>query len=134
MKTELFEKLKYCKLSGMVDSIDRIYKEALDNDLNHLDFFEMLLDEEVINRENRRYERLLKSAAFPTVKTIEAFKFSCAPFLNKKEIMDLLSLDFIDENKNVIFIGDQGTGKTHIVTSIGVEACKIGRASCRERV
>lgn len=128
MKTELFEKLKYCKLSGMVDSIDRIYKEALDNDLNHLDFFEMLLDEEVINRENRRYERLLKSASFPTVKTIEAFKFSCAPFLNKKEIMDLLSLDFIDENKNVIFIGDQGTGKTHIVTSIGVEACKQGKS------
>ena len=42
--------------------------------------------------------------------------------------MALLSLDFIDENKNVIFIGDQGTGKTHIVTSIGVEACKQGKS------
>ena len=86
MKTELFEKLKYCKLSGMVDSIDRIYKEALDNDLNHLDFFEMLLDEEVINRENRRYERLLKRASLPRVTTKEAAKFSWAPFLISREI------------------------------------------------
>ena len=108
LKEELFEKLKYCKLSGMIDSIDRIYKEVLDNNLNHLQFFEMLLDEEVISRENRRYERLLKKASFPTIKTIDTFEFAQAPYLNKKEIMDLLTLDFIDE--------------------------KIGRASCRERV
>lgn len=126
LKEELFEKLKYCKLSGMIDSIDRIYKEVLDNNLNHLQFFEMLLDEEVISRENRRYERLLKKASFPTIKTIDTFEFSQAPYLNKKEIMDLLTLDFIDENKNIIFVGDQGTGKTHLVTSIGIEACKQG--------
>ena len=128
LKEELFEKLKYCKLSGMIDSIDRIYKEVLDNNLSHLEFFEMLLDEEVISRENRRYERLLKKASFPTIKTIDTFEFAQAPYLNKKEIMDLLTLDFIDENKNIIFVGDQGTGKTHLVTSIGIEACKQGKS------
>ena len=128
LKEELFEKLKYCKLSGMIDSIDRIYKEVLDNNLNHLEFFEMLLDEEVISRENRRYERLLKKASFPTIKTIDTFEFAQAPYLNKKEIMDLLTLDFIDENKNIIFVGNQGTGKTHLVTSIGIEACKQGKS------
>lgn len=128
LKEELFEKLKYCKLSGMIDSIDRIYKEVLDNNLNHLQFFEMLLDEEVISRENRRYERLLKKASFPTIKTIDTFEFTQAPYLNKKEIMELLTLDFIDENKNIIFVGDQGTGKTHLVTSIGIEACKQGKS------
>lgn len=128
LKEELFEKLKYCKLSGMIDSIDRIYKEVLDNNLNHLQFFEMLLDEEVISRENRRYERLLKNASFSTIKTIDTFEFAQAPYLNKKEIMDLLTLDFIDENKNIIFVGDQGTGKTHLVTSIGIEACKQGKS------
>ena len=112
----------------MIDSIDRIYKEVLDNNLNHLEFFEMLLDEEVISRENRRYERLLKQASFPTIKTIDTFEFAQAPYLNKKEIMDLLTLDFIDDNKNIIFVGDQGTGKTHLVTSIGIEACKQGKS------
>lgn len=128
LREELINKLKYCKLPGMIESFDRILKEALDKDLNHLEFFEMLLDEEVLNRENRRYKRLLKNACFPTIKTIDSFDFSKAPFLNKKEIMELLTLDFLNDNQNIIFIGDQGTGKTHIVTAIGVEACKRGKS------
>lgn len=128
LREELFNKLKYCKLSGMIDVFDRVLEEALDKELNHLEFFEMLLDEEVINRENRRYNRLLKNACFPTIKTIDTFDFFKAPFLNKKEIMELFTLDFLNDNQNIIFIGDQGTGKTHIVTSIGVETCKQGKS------
>ena len=122
LKDELYNKLKYCKLSGMIEAFDRVYKETLDNNLTQLDFIEMLLDEEVINRENNRYKRLLKNASFPTIKTIDTFNFSKAAFLNKKDIVNLLSLDFLNENQNIVFIGDQGTGKTHLVTSIGVEA------------
>ena len=128
LKEELFNKLKYCKLSGMVKTLERVHKETIDNNLSHLEFIEMLLDEEVINRENNRYNRLLKNASFPTIKTIDTFNFSKAPFLNKKEIMDLLTLDFLNENKNIIFIGDQGTGKTHLITSMGIEACKQGKS------
>jgi hypothetical protein len=54
LKDELYNKLKYCKLSGMIEAFDRVYKETLDNNLTQLDFIEMLLDEEVINRENNR--------------------------------------------------------------------------------
>lgn len=128
LKDELYNKLKYCKLSGMIEAFDRVYKETLDNNLTQLDFIEMLLDEEVINRENNRYKRLLKNASFPTIKTIDTFNFSKAAFLNKKDILNLLSLDFLNENQNIVFIGDQGTGKTHLVTSIGVEACKQGKS------
>jgi DNA replication protein DnaC len=49
----------------MIEAFDRVYKETLDNNLTQLDFIEMLLDEEVINRENNRYKRLLKNASFP---------------------------------------------------------------------
>lgn len=128
LKEELFSKLRYCKLSGIIESFERIHTEALDNNLNHSDFLELLLDEEVITRENNRYKRLLKGAGFPTIKTIDTFNFSKASFLNKKEIMDLLTLDFLRDNQNIIFIGDQGTGKTHLITSIGVEACKQGKS------
>lgn len=128
MREELFNKLKYCKLSGIIDSFDGIYNEVLDKEISHLEFLEMLLDEEVINRENNRYNRLLKTACFPTIKTIDSFDFSKAPFINKKEIMDLLNLDFLSDNQNIVFIGNQGTGKSHIITSIGVEACKQGKS------
>lgn len=106
LKDELYNKLKYCKLSGMIEAFDRVYKETLDNNLTQLDFIEMLLYEEVINRENNRYKRLLKNASFPTIKTIDTFNFSKAAFLSKKDIMNLLSLDFLNENQNIVFIGD----------------------------
>lgn len=128
LREELFNKLKYCKLSGIIDSFDGIYNEVLDKEVGHLEFLEMLLDEEVIHRENNRYNRLLKTACFPTIKTIDSFDFSKAPFINKKEIMDLLNLDFLSDNQNIVFIGNQGTGKSHIITSIGVEACKQGKS------
>lgn len=128
LKEELYNKLKYCKLSGMIEAFDRIYEEVKSNQLDPLAFINKLLDEEVITRENSRYKRLVKAASFPTIKTIDAFNFSKAPFLSKKEIMDLLSLNFIEENKNIIFIGNQGTGKSHIQTAIGLEACKHGKS------
>jgi DNA replication protein DnaC len=128
LREELFNKLKYCKLSGIIDSFDGIYNEVLDKEIGHLEFLEMFLDEEVIHRENNRYNRLLKTACFPTIKTIDSFDFSKAPFINKKEIMDLLNLDFLSDNQNIVFIGNQGTGKSHIITSIGVEACKQGKS------
>lgn len=128
VKEELYKKLKYCKLSGIINSFDRIYEEAKLKELDHLEFVDKLLEEEVITRENSRYNRLLKIANFPTIKTIDTFNFSKAPFLNKKDFMDLLNLEFMDENKNIIFIGNQGTGKSHIQTAIGVEACKQGKS------
>lgn len=125
---ELVEKLNYCKLAGMVKSFDRIYKESVDNSLTGLEFFEALLDEEVINRENNRFNRLFKRAKFPVIKTIDQFNFTKAPFLRKSEMLQLFNLDFITENQNLIFIGSPGTGKTHLSISLGMEACKQGKS------
>ncbi len=111
----------------MAKSFERIYKESLDNSLTPLEFFETLVDEEVINRENNRFNRLLKRAKFPIIKTIDQFNFLKAPFLKKTEMLELFNLDFIDDSQNVIFIGAPGTGKSHLSTSLGVEACKDGK-------
>jgi DNA replication protein DnaC len=125
---ELAEKLAYCRLSGMAKSFQRLHKEATENALTPLEFFEALLDEEMINRENNRFNRLLKRAKFPILKTIDQFDFSKAPFLKKTEILELFNLEFIKENQNLIFIGAPGTGKTHLSISLGVEACKKGQS------
>jgi len=125
---ELVEKLNYCKLAGMAKGFDRIYKESVDNNLTGLEFFEALLDEEVINRENNRFNRLFKRAKFPVIKTIDQFNFTKAPFLRKGEMLQLFNLDFITENQNLIFIGSPGTGKTHLSISLGMEACKQGKS------
>lgn len=127
MSMSLQEKLTVCKLAGVQKCIDRIIVEANDTNWSYTDFIEKLLDEEILSRENNRFTRLYKKANFPTLKTIDQFEFSKAPFVNKKQILNLITCNFINERKNLIFIGSPGTGKSHISVSIGVSACKQGK-------
>jgi len=128
MDDKLKEKLKFCRLPGVVECYDDVLKEAKVNKWTHEQFFSNLVDHEVIMRENNRFNRLLRQAKFPTLKTIEQFNFSDAPFISKTEVMELFSCKFIDQKTNVLFLGSPGTGKSHLMVSIGVEACRQGKS------
>lgn len=128
MKDKLKNQLKFCRLSGINENYDNILKEAQENNWDLENFFETLIEHEVIVRENNRFQRLLRQAKFPNLKTIDQFKFSEAPYLSKKEILDLLDCQFIEDKTNLLFLGSPGAGKTHISISIGVEACKQGKS------
>jgi DNA replication protein DnaC len=64
------------------------------------------------------------------------FDFDFQPSINKKEILDLKSLGFLEKKENLIFIGSPGVGKTHLVIALGIEACHQGHRtlfiSCHE--
>lgn len=54
---------------------------------------------------------MIKAAAFPFIKTIEDYDFDFQPKLNKQEILELTSLKFIEELKNIVFLGRVVWGK-----------------------
>lgn len=81
-----------------------------------------LTDKEIKFREDRAAQINLTISNFPYHKTINDFDFSYQPNINKNQILDLCSLRFIETNSNVLFIGSSGVGKTHLATSIGMEA------------
>lgn len=64
----------------------------------------------------------VKTAGFPYLKKFNDYDFSFQPSLSKETIEDLLSLRFVENKENIIFVGSPGTGKTHLATSIGIEA------------
>ncbi len=111
----------------MADSFERILQSSKENELCLVEFLDVLLEEEIISRENNRFSRLMKSAKFPLVKTLDQFDFTKAPFLKKKEILEIFNLDFIEQSQNLIFIGAPGTGKSHLTVALGIEACKKGK-------
>jgi DNA replication protein DnaC len=88
----------------------------------------MLLAEEITVREGRRIKAALQMARLATIKTLTGFDFSFQPSLDRNRIMALASLEFIDRHEVVHFIGQSGTGKSHLAIALGVEAIRAGRS------
>ena len=68
----------------------------------------------------------MKAAKFPSTKSLAAFDFLVRPSVNKMLVLELARCSFIDERENVLFIGNPGTGKSHLATAIAAEVCDKG--------
>jgi DNA replication protein DnaC len=119
--------LKALRLPTMTAECEKVARRCAAEDVDHLGFLLQLCELELIERERRAAQRRLKAARFPTVKTLEAFDFASAPSLNKPLVLDLARCDFIDRRENLLLVGGPGTGKTHLATALGVEACGRGK-------
>ncbi len=83
-----------------------------------------LTDIELKLMEDRSFRGCVKAANFPFLKTMEDFDFSFQPTINREMMYGFKRLDFLNEGKNILFIGSPGVGKTHLSISIGIEAAK----------
>lgn len=122
----LEDKLKYLRLSAMRQSLPTRNQYALEHQLSYLEFFELLIEDECANRQaNAHHQRLLKSK-LKAGKTLDRFDFAFQPQLDKKLIQDLMACRYIDENRNIIFLGKPGVGKTHLANALGLQALAQG--------
>ena len=118
----LKEQLRNFKLAGMLMCLEERLTYANKNQLSYQQFLEILCEDELNNRNDNSYKKRYAKAKLPAHKTIEDFDFSFQPSLNKKQINDALTCQFIKEKRNLIFIGNPGTGKTHLSTAIALRA------------
>ncbi len=93
----------------------------------YLGYLEALLAAELEERERNTIARRLKEARLPRMKTLEEFDFSKAPQVSATQIQELAQGGYIERAEPVIFIGDCGTGKTHLLTGLCVAACRQKR-------
>jgi len=126
MNDALQTTLKKLRLSGMAQSLDVRLQEAGGNGLNHAEFLELALQDELAVRAERLVNRRIKAAAFRELKTLEDFEFSFNPAIKKKQLFDLATCKFIRETRDVLLLGPPGTGKSHLVQAIGYQAIKAG--------
>ena len=120
----LLPKLKQLSLSGMLNTLDLRAEQALQEQLTPLEFFALLLDDELERRDqNRLAYRLAISGCNPR-KTLSQFDFSAAPGVNRSFLIDLASCAFIQRHENLLFCGPTGVGKTHLANALGIEALK----------
>ena len=118
--------LRKLRLSGLAQSLDVRLQEAAGHSLNHLEFLELLLQDELAVRGDRLIGRRLKAAGFRDQKTLEDFDWSFNPSIKRKQIFDLATCRFIREAHDVLLVGPPGVGKSHLVQAIGYQAIKTG--------
>jgi DNA replication protein DnaC len=102
----------------------KMAEEAIQQKQGHVAFLEVLLRTELEERERNAIARRIQEAKFPKVKTLEEFKFEEAPHIPAAQIRSLAEGGYLGRSEPIIFVGDTGTGKTHLASGLGVEACR----------
>lgn len=126
MNESLRTRLRQLRLSGLAQALDVRLQEAAGHGLNHLEFLELILQDEINVRQQRLLVRRIKTAAFRETRTLDDFDFSFNPSIKRKPIYELATGQFIRDTRDVLFIGPPGVGKSHLVQAIGHQAIKSG--------
>ncbi|HTX48842.1 MAG TPA: IS21-like element helper ATPase IstB [Caulobacteraceae bacterium] len=116
------------RMPRALETLDHLVQQLERGQVSAIEAIETLLAEETTVREGRRVKAALQMARLATVKTLSGFDFSFQPSLDRNRIMALAGLDFIDRHEMVHFIGQSGTGKSHLATALGVEAVRAGHS------
>src|SRR5216684_2673895 len=118
--------LKALRLPTVGAECEKIAQQAATDNVDHLTYLLQLTELELLDREKRAAERRTKAARFPTIKTLDNFDFTTRPSVNKVLITELARGEFIDKRENVLFVGNPGTGKSHLATALAASACAKG--------
>jgi DNA replication protein DnaC len=126
MNDALHTALIRLRLSGLAQALDVRLQEAAGNHLQHAEFLELVLQDELAVRNERLIARRIKAAAFREPKTLEDFDWQFNPSIRKKAVFDLATGRFIREARDVLFLGPPGTGKSHLCQALGYQSIKNG--------
>lgn len=127
MQTEhIIEKMSKLKLFGMLEAL-RSQEEQ--GDINQFTFSErlgLLLEHEILHKEDRRLASLLKHAKLREAASIESIIYDQKRGLAKTKVLSLSTGGFIKNKQNLIITGATGTGKTYLGCAIAHSACRAG--------
>jgi DNA replication protein DnaC len=115
---------KQLRLPTVGDQFARLAEQAVKEKQSHVSYLEALLEAEVEERNRKAMARRIQEARFPAVKTLEEFDFQCAPHIPAMEVRNLSEGGYLARKEPIIFLGDTGTGKTHLATGLAVAACR----------
>ena len=104
MNESLQTALKKLRLSGLGQSLEIRLQEAAGNSLTHAEFLELIIQDELLVRNERLINRRTKAADFRELKTLEDFDWQFNTSIKKKQIYDLATCRFVRENKDVLFL------------------------------
>lgn len=125
---EVIEKFKALRLKNCALNLADIIDQSVQNNLSALQAIDRLLDIEINCREEARIALRFKQSKLEEKTTIDQFDFAHHESRKKQKnrILDLMDLKFIPDKKDIIFIGNPGTGKSFLSRCIAYTATQAG--------
>jgi len=123
---QLENKMRSLRLNGMLDTLNLRLSQAQKDSIGFIQFLELLLEDEVQYRANRRLASRVTKAHFEEEKSLEQFDFNFNTKIPTRYIHDLATCRFIERKESIIFCGPVGVGKTHLAQALGHQACRLG--------
>jgi len=126
LKHQLTTQLRQLRLSGVLETLEARNRQAIDDKWSYLEFLSRILEDEVERRAQKQLHLRLRRGALNTTKTLEGFDFDFNPNLNRQQILNLATCEFIREKRNLLICGPTGVGKSHLAQAYGQEAARQG--------
>ena len=124
--SQLIPKLKALRLSGILQTLEVRNRQAIEEKHSFVEFLERLLEDEVERRAQKQLALRLRRASFTGEKSLEGFNWSFNPSVNRQQILDLATGQWIERKEVTLVVGPSGVGKSHLAQALGQEACRRG--------
>lgn len=119
--------LRQLRLSGLMQTLSVRLQEAAVARLGHAEFLELILQDELNVRQQRLMDRRTQAADFRSLKSLEDFDWHFNPSINRRQIFELATGNYLRDGHDILFVGPPGVGKTHLAQALGYEAIKQGK-------
>jgi DNA replication protein DnaC len=127
LEASIRQACKELRLPSIAGRARALADEAVRSHQTHLSYLWALVEAELEDRAERRRQRRIRDARFPRLKRIEDFSFDDAPHIPAATVHELHTCSFIERAEPVIFVGEPGTGKSHLAIALGIAACMQSR-------
>ncbi len=127
MTTEtLVRHLKRLRLSGILDTLEARTQQAITEQWTYEEFLVRLIQDEVERRGHKQLDRRIRRGGLNATKTLETFDFRFNPGINRQQVYDLATCQFVRQHRNLLICGQTGVGKSHLAQALAQEAARQG--------
>jgi len=121
------EMCRYLGLKQLAGEYPQLLDQASKDDPGYYEFIRQIVLSEAASKQKRRVEYLVRQSRLPQpLKMLSGFDFDFQKKLDRRLVMDLSSMEFIERKESILFLGNNGVGKSHLAQSLALQACQRG--------